>query len=449
MSHLPVHQLPQASNYALPFVGAGTPPTGAIKHNLTATSAPSIANDNTQNYAVGSVWIDVSADQVYIAADVATGAAIWRQVSAGGGSGSAVKDTIVTANSFSTGNVVRRDAGGYALSQGDSLANAKVLGVIESANASQFTIVYSGKLTWTSHGLTLGTPLYLSPSTPGGLTTTTNNGVTNIYAPVAVPIDNNTLIVFPGIGLLVGAGSFNGASQLVQLDSSSRLPNVDASLLTDVPAFVSTKITVFTAASSTWTRDADCLAVNVEVQAGGGAGGGSVDANSAGGGGGAGGYSRLLMSATAAGASQTVTVGAGGVAVSGSGGGNGGASSFGALVSATGGAGGSVGANIASPSGSGGGGQGGAGASGDVNINGQNGNIGFGFNTTQLLAGAGGASVLGHGGVVYVATTTTGGVAGTGYGAGGSGSITASSGGAQIGGAGSQGVVIVTEYLKG
>lgn len=66
----------------------------APKANLSATTSPGSANDNTQGYAVGSVWIDVTGDKSYIAVDVSTGAAVWNDVtaSAGGGINNVVED---------------------------------------------------------------------------------------------------------------------------------------------------------------------------------------------------------------------------------------------------------------------------------------------------------------------------------------------------------------------
>jgi len=52
--------------------------TTVIKSKLDATTAPGVSNDNTEGYAIGSVWIDVTGDNVYQAVDVSTGAAVWK-----------------------------------------------------------------------------------------------------------------------------------------------------------------------------------------------------------------------------------------------------------------------------------------------------------------------------------------------------------------------------------
>lgn len=48
-----------------------------LKVNLIATIPPTVNNDNTEDYAVGSRWIDVTGDNEYVAVDVTTAAAVW------------------------------------------------------------------------------------------------------------------------------------------------------------------------------------------------------------------------------------------------------------------------------------------------------------------------------------------------------------------------------------
>jgi hypothetical protein len=55
---------------------SGQQPT---KSNAT-TRAPTSMDDSTQGYAVGSTWLNTSANQYYVATGVATGAAVWKQI---------------------------------------------------------------------------------------------------------------------------------------------------------------------------------------------------------------------------------------------------------------------------------------------------------------------------------------------------------------------------------
>lgn len=211
------------------------------------------------------------------------------------------------------------------------------------------------------------------------------------------------------------------------------------------PSKLSTRITAKIAATTnpivrtylnagspaTWTKPAGLKYVIVEVQAGGGAGG---DANasglntvSSGGGGGGGGYSRKLIAVGTLGATETVTTGAGGAS-----------SSFGAHATATAGA---------TATNEGAGGSGGIGSSGDINIRGGGGGTGQADSpqaTEIAQGGTGGSSMLGGGGagITNFGNGNTGGV----YGGGGGGAASLYPNGAQTGGAGAAGIVIVTEY---
>jgi len=57
------------------------------KNNYAAAVAPGVSDDGTSGYAVGSVWIDTTADTAYVCLDASTGAAVWQEIGAGGGSG--------------------------------------------------------------------------------------------------------------------------------------------------------------------------------------------------------------------------------------------------------------------------------------------------------------------------------------------------------------------------
>jgi hypothetical protein len=164
---------------------------------------------------------------------------------------------------------------------------------------------------------------------------------------------------------------------------------------------------------------------------GGGAGGQSVteDTVEGAGGGGAGGYARKLLTAADIGASKAVTIGAGGAANS-----AGGTTSLGAIMSATGGAAGSSDTLNGTAAGTG--------TGGDINVPGQPGGASP-VGDAQLGAN-GGSSFYGAGGKASSADGV--GAVGTGYGAGGAGGY-ASGTTNRNGGAGSAGVVVITEFI--
>jgi hypothetical protein len=200
-------------------------------------------------------------------------------------------------------------------------------------------------------------------------------------------------------------------------------------------------------------------AVRVRVQAGGGGAGGAAATTStqyaAGGAGGGGAYAESFVLAAALGSSETVTVGAAGAggAAGNNNGTNGGASSFGTLVTASGGLLGNGRAAQTVPAGrSGVSGAVQTTATGDLTFPGQGGipNVTLPHSLDFIIAPSGGFSRLGVGGGGRVRETGTAGVdgnAGTGFGAGGSGGVnTDTQAAGRAGGAGVAGVVIVEVF---
>ena len=184
---------------------------------------------------------------------------------------------------------------------------------------------------------------------------------------------------------------------------TSAAPSGGSGLLLNIQYFTAT---------ATYTATSGTTFVVVQV-VGGGGNGGTASGTIPAGGGGAGGYGLIKITSSFSGVTATV-------------GGAGGTSSFGTLVSCTGGSNGS--------SGSSGGGAGGTSSSADVN---SGGGCGCGSSVASAgLGGLGGSSFFGGGG-------SGGGVgtAATAYGAGGGGG-----GSSNVGGAGKAGIIIVYEY---
>jgi septation ring formation regulator EzrA len=50
-----------------------------VKTNYAATTAPGVGDDIEDGYSVGSRWINISADDEYVALDVTAGAAVWKK----------------------------------------------------------------------------------------------------------------------------------------------------------------------------------------------------------------------------------------------------------------------------------------------------------------------------------------------------------------------------------
>ncbi len=55
-----------------------------LAHRLDAVAAPSVTDDSSMRYSVGSLWVDIIANLVYQCVDASVGAAVWRHLSSGG-----------------------------------------------------------------------------------------------------------------------------------------------------------------------------------------------------------------------------------------------------------------------------------------------------------------------------------------------------------------------------
>ena len=74
----------------------------ASQHNAAAN--PTVTDDNVAGYVVGTVWVNTTAQSAYIATNVATGAAVWKQIdNTAGGSGDL--DTAYTNDADKTMNI--------------------------------------------------------------------------------------------------------------------------------------------------------------------------------------------------------------------------------------------------------------------------------------------------------------------------------------------------------
>jgi hypothetical protein len=234
-------------------------------------------------------------------------------------------------------------------------------------------------------------------------------------------------------------------------DLAERVEVVLGEVEDKVDAYINGPTRSVITASGTWNKPTGAHRVHVRCIGGGGAGGGA--GTTAGGqwsfgdGGGAGEYREGWFDASTFASTVAVTIGAAGTAGTGAGG-AGGNTSFGAHMTANGGAGGGVRTSTAVVGFSGVtsnlGGSGGSG--GDVAMAGGAGGPGIGLSSTTTFGQIGGA-----GGASHMSGSQTGRAAGAGaagrqYGGGGSGAALGGGASAANGGAGAAGVCIVTVY---
>lgn len=210
-------------------------------------------------------------------------------------------------------------------------------------------------------------------------------------------------------------------------------------------------VTQYFTGSGTYTPTSGMVYCIVEAVGGGGAGGGAAaagaGAGTGGGGGGGGSYSRSTITAATIGASQVVTIGTGGTAgTTGNNPGNNGVdTSLGALVIGKGGTGGT--GSATAPGGAGG--QGGVAGTGSLTIVGGRGDFGqyAGVTTVMPTGGRGGNSQFGQGAPNLHNNAANTGLSTSGYGGGGGGGISYNNSGTVAGGAGNDGIIVITEFV--
>lgn len=277
-----------------------------------------------------------------------------------------------------------------------------------------------------------------------GAAPTTVNSVSNL---------DGTLIISPNSGAVVASLNLANsnvwtATQTIPLGGNStattQSPNnnstkVATTAYVDSSGFIKVINKQFfsTPGSATYTPSPGMVYCITEQIAGGG-GGGSTNASSGAtsGGGGAGEYGKNWFPASSIGSSQPITIGAGGAGGTNGGGGSaGGNTVFGGTITVGGSGGSAVGSTDSE------GGNGGGGGNSMLSIPGAPGGLGFCI-TGSGFSGAGASSIWGAGGKSRGSGANTGYPA-SGYGAGGGGTVVAIGG---TGGAGSPGLIVVTEF---
>jgi hypothetical protein len=330
----------------------------------------------------------------------------FRFVSAGANTTTAVT---ININGIGAKNITKN--GATALAVGDIPSGAALQIVYDGTQFQLTGIIPSSATSVTT----------FSAGTTGFTPSTATSGAVTLAGTLAIAnggTANNALAVTAG-GTL-----YTDGTKLVNVGagtSGQYLKSNGASAPTWASVAVSgtlINIQYFTS-TATYTPTSGTTFVVVEV-VGGGGGGGTASATTGAGGGGSGGYARKKITSSFSG----VTVTVGGAAST---------SSFGALVSATGGSNGTNGAS------GGNGGGAGVGSSGDLNLTGGK---GTGSGSNNSAGGNGGATFLGGagGGGAFGGVIGSAGSPNTGAGGGGGGVSNAA------GGAGGSGIVIVYEY---
>jgi hypothetical protein len=74
------NNLSDLTNTAQARINLGLTGLANAKSNMNALTNPTVNSDNTQGYSIGSTWFNTSTNAMYVATNVATGAAVWLQI---------------------------------------------------------------------------------------------------------------------------------------------------------------------------------------------------------------------------------------------------------------------------------------------------------------------------------------------------------------------------------
>lgn len=266
--------------------------------------------------------------------------------------------------------------------------------------------------------------------------------------------NHNITITVTGGALIDGSSSYvinqNYGSVTLQVTGNGNFITLAQSQPSAIISFAEQNFI----SSGTYTPNPLMVFCEIEAWGGGGGGGGVAGdiINIAGGSGGGGGtYTRGVFTRAQIGSSQTVTIGIAGTAGTNTGGaaGAGGTTSVGTLIISPGG---SAGASVSTPTATGqrGGGNGGSSGTGQISLTGGAGTNSFWLNGL-VVGGQGGVAGAGTGPSQQRSTTVSAiaaGNAGNFPGGGGGGGVQLLDATGAAGGAGSQGYVVITEYLS-
>lgn len=117
----------------------------------------------------------------------------------GGGGGSTGDNTIEglsCAASVAVGSVVRLNGTTIVNALADSVTNSKVLGIcVAKASSTECSVQVTGYTDSIFGGLAANTIYFLSPTVPGGLTTTPPTGSNQVVLQIGKPVTPSQLVI--------------------------------------------------------------------------------------------------------------------------------------------------------------------------------------------------------------------------------------------------------------
>lgn len=147
------------------------------------TTDPTSGDDSNDGYAIGSVWINTTDDKSWICVDATVSAAVWKETSAGAGTGDVTGPASSTDNAIArfdgtTGKTIQDSA--IIISDGDDISGVDNLDIDGYLHGRDFTEINVGlQGTFNDYALGVGTDTFRQTGTSGACT------ITGFVAPVS------------------------------------------------------------------------------------------------------------------------------------------------------------------------------------------------------------------------------------------------------------------------
>jgi hypothetical protein len=189
------HDIRTDNPHAVDATDVGLGNVANILNNFSAASAPTVNDDSTAGYSVGSEWIDTTNDEAYKCVGASEGTAVWENTTAGGAVSSVFGKTGDVANiSDSAGYLYNDGAGSFSYASpsgsGDMVASTydpnsvagdafDMANMVENTDAKIMTATERSNITSnTSHaGTTTGNPHAVTASEVDAVALTGNETV--------------------------------------------------------------------------------------------------------------------------------------------------------------------------------------------------------------------------------------------------------------------------------
>jgi hypothetical protein len=174
-----------------------------LKVKLDATVDPTATDDNTQGYAIGSRWVNVTDDKEFVCLDATTNTAVWTETTGGGTPGGSPLTVEETDGVPSVANVVKIKVSGGTLTDngsgvvtiqtgggtgGGSLGDLSDVSLLTTPVEGE-VLTYDGALDrWTNIPLDQTPPVYGENLSSQISTTAPNYYVANEFVPYSLKV---------------------------------------------------------------------------------------------------------------------------------------------------------------------------------------------------------------------------------------------------------------------